>query len=84
MQFTVNKYMCCILFIFQIDNCRRTHNYDQFLCTFLSMLAEQGHLAELVQQHSFVKKRVPGHIGNKISKLSQAAKKKQTKAKRRR
>ena len=48
------------------------------------MLAEQGHLAELVQQHSFIKKRVPGHIGSKLSKLSQAAKKKQTKAKRRR
>lgn len=69
---------------YKIDNCRRTHNYDQFLCTFLSMLAEQGHLAELVQQHSFIKKRVPGHIGNKLSKLSQAAKKKRTKAKRRR
>ncbi|XP_060562415.1 ubiquitin carboxyl-terminal hydrolase BAP1-like isoform X2 [Ruditapes philippinarum] len=69
---------------YKIDNCRRTHNYDQFLCTFLSMLAEQGHLAELVQQHSFIKKRVPGHIGSKLSKLSQAAKKKQTKAKRRR
>ncbi|KAL4226475.1 Ubiquitin carboxyl-terminal hydrolase bap1 [Mactra antiquata] len=67
---------------YKIDNCRRMHNYDQFLCTFLSMLAEQGHLAELVQQHSFTKKR--GHIGRKLSKLSHVAKKTRTKAKRRR
>ena len=67
---------------FQIDNCRRTHNYDQFLCTFLSMLAEQGHLADLVQQHSFIKKRVPGHV-RKITKLSQVAKKKKPKPKKR-
>lgn len=31
-----------------MDDCRRTHNYDEFICTFLSMLAEQGKLAELV------------------------------------
>lgn len=69
---------------YKIDNCRRTHNYDQFLCTFLSMLAEQGHLAELVQQHSLTKKKrvTGGHIG-KLAKLSQASKKqKRTKAKR--
>ncbi|GIY69596.1 ubiquitin carboxyl-terminal hydrolase BAP1 [Caerostris extrusa] len=29
---------------YKIDDCRRTHNYDQFICTFLSMLAEQGNL----------------------------------------
>lgn len=33
-----------------VDDCRRTHNYDQFICTFLSMLAEQGKLADLVEQ----------------------------------
>lgn len=42
--------------IFQIDDCRRTHNYDEFICTFLSMLAQQGKLAELVQQHLTLKK----------------------------
>lgn len=41
---------------FQIDDCRRTHNYDEFICTFLSMLAQQGKLAELVQQHLTLKK----------------------------
>ncbi|KAF4522992.1 hypothetical protein B566_EDAN009584, partial [Ephemera danica] len=30
---------------------RKTHNYDEFICTFLSMLAQQGKLADLVQQH---------------------------------
>lgn len=45
-----------IMRIFQIDDCRRTHNYDEFICTFLSMLAQQGKLAELVQQHLTLKK----------------------------
>ncbi|KAK6640983.1 hypothetical protein RUM44_012682 [Polyplax serrata] len=36
---------------YKIDDCRRTHNYDEFICTFLSMLAEQGKLADLVEQH---------------------------------
>uniref|UniRef100_A0A182Y9D1 Clustered mitochondria protein homolog n=1 Tax=Anopheles stephensi TaxID=30069 RepID=A0A182Y9D1_ANOST len=35
---------------FKLDDCRRTHNYDEFICTFLSMLAHQGVLAELVSQ----------------------------------
>lgn len=42
---------------YKIDDCRRTHNYDQFICTFLSMLAEQGHLAGLVEQQMNAKKR---------------------------
>lgn len=47
--------MCFRCFIFgfrfrQVDDCRRTHNYDEFICTFLSMLAFQGTLAELVSQ----------------------------------
>ncbi|XP_076168821.1 ubiquitin carboxyl-terminal hydrolase calypso isoform X1 [Ptiloglossa arizonensis] len=41
---------------YKIDDCRRTHNYDEFICTFLSMLAQQGKLAELVQQHLTLKK----------------------------
>lgn len=39
---------------YKVDDCRRTHNYDEFICTFLSMLAEQGKLADLVQQHLLV------------------------------
>lgn len=41
----------------QIDDCRRTHNYDEFICTFLSMLAEQGKLANLVEQNLILPKR---------------------------
>lgn len=37
-------------YMFKVDDCRRTHNYDEFICTFLSMLAHQGALAELVSQ----------------------------------
>lgn len=40
-----------------MDDCRRTHNYDEFVCTFLSMLAEQGKLADLVEQHLLIPKR---------------------------
>ncbi|PSN50046.1 hypothetical protein C0J52_04204 [Blattella germanica] len=43
---------------YKIDDCRRTHNYDDFICTFLSMLAQQGKLADLVQQH-FVQQGKP-------------------------
>lgn len=42
---------------YKVDDCRRTHNYDEFICTFLSMLAEQGKLADLVQQHLLVNSR---------------------------
>ncbi|XP_024083085.1 ubiquitin carboxyl-terminal hydrolase calypso isoform X1 [Cimex lectularius] len=43
---------------YKIDDCRRTHNYDEFICTFLSMLAEQGKLTELVVPPSVVPKKV--------------------------
>ncbi|KAJ8935381.1 hypothetical protein NQ314_012792 [Rhamnusium bicolor] len=42
---------------YKVDDCRRTHNYDEFICTFLSMLAEQGKLADLVEQNLVVPKR---------------------------
>ncbi|XP_076042988.1 ubiquitin carboxyl-terminal hydrolase calypso [Oratosquilla oratoria] len=35
---------------YRIDDSRRTHNYDQFIITFLAMLAEQGNLSDLVKQ----------------------------------
>lgn len=44
---------------YKVDDCRRTHNYDEFICTFLSMLAQQGKLADLVQQHLMDQKK-PG------------------------
>ncbi|CAG9863046.1 unnamed protein product [Phyllotreta striolata] len=42
---------------YRVDDSRRTHNYDEFICTFLSMLAEQGKLADLVEQNLVVPKR---------------------------
>lgn len=35
---------------YRIDDSRRTHNYDQFITTFLAMLAERGKLAPLVER----------------------------------
>ena len=46
---------------YKIDDCRRTHNYDEFICTFLSMLAEQGKLADLVEQHLHKRPGIPLH-----------------------
>lgn len=42
---------------YKIDDCRRTHNYDQFICTFITMLAQKGILADLVQQHLGTQKK---------------------------
>ncbi|XP_050504096.1 ubiquitin carboxyl-terminal hydrolase calypso [Diabrotica virgifera virgifera] len=42
---------------YKVDDSRRTHNYDEFICTFLSMLAEQGKLADLVEQNLVLPKR---------------------------
>lgn len=36
-------FMVIFFFVFfQIDDQRRTHNYDEFICTFISMLAQEG------------------------------------------
>ncbi|KAK7102465.1 hypothetical protein V1264_020680 [Littorina saxatilis] len=42
---------------YKIDDCRRTHNYDDFITTFLTMLAEQGHLAELVNDNLMIQRK---------------------------
>lgn len=55
---------------YKVDDCRRTHNYDEFICTFLSMLAEQGKLADLVQQHLLVHKRSSGGGGGAVSQAA--------------
>jgi hypothetical protein len=39
------------------DDCRRVHNYDEFITTFLTMLAEQNLLGDLVQ-HGLGSKRL--------------------------
>ena len=69
--------------IFQIDDCRRTHNYDQFVCTFLSMLAEQGHLAGLVEQHMSIKRRPSLGISH-LHKMRKPDKKKRPRPKKKR
>ncbi|XP_020798317.1 ubiquitin carboxyl-terminal hydrolase calypso [Drosophila serrata] len=57
--------------MFKVDASRRTHNYDKFICTFLSMLAHQGVLGELVSQHLLPSKKVSGQgAANRINKQS--------------
>ena len=59
--------------LIQVDDCRRTHNYDQFICTFLSMLAEQGLLAGLVEHNMLIKRRSSGNSnGNGGSNIKSA------------
>ncbi|XP_052872382.1 ubiquitin carboxyl-terminal hydrolase calypso isoform X1 [Anopheles cruzii] len=55
---------------FKLDDCRRTHNYDEFICTFLSMLAHQGVLAELVSQ-DLITSRKP-NVGGMQASASRA------------
>lgn len=82
---------------YKIDDCRRTHNYDEFICTFLSMLAQQGKLADLVQQHLYFQRkpslqptgqrappqRVHKKSESKISNSSRKSSKKSTKCRKR-
>lgn len=35
---------------YRIERSRRTHNYEPFIMTFLSMLAKQGNLADLIER----------------------------------
>ena len=48
---------------FKIDDQRRTHNYGEFICTFISMLAQEGMLANLVEQNISVRRRQGVSIG---------------------
>ena len=32
-----------------MDDCRRVHDYDEFIQTFLAMLAERGQLGDLLE-----------------------------------
>jgi len=67
--------LTCGLLYMQVDDCRRTHNYDQFICTFLSMLAEQGQLAGLVEQHMLMKRRQGSSVG-RLHKIRKTVRKK--------
>ncbi len=45
----------------KVDDCRRVHNYDEFITTFLAMLTEQGQLADLLEYGLNPKKKpTPG------------------------
>ncbi|XP_053982498.1 ubiquitin carboxyl-terminal hydrolase calypso [Hylaeus anthracinus] len=68
---------------YKIDDCRRTHNYDEFICTFLSMLAQQGKLAELVQQHLTLKKHTSVSV-NRVHRSSKKTDTRQNSSRRRR
>ncbi|XP_056293204.1 ubiquitin carboxyl-terminal hydrolase BAP1 [Pseudoliparis swirei] len=48
---------------YKIDDQRRTHNYDEFICTFISMLAQEGMLASLVEQNISIRRRQGVSIG---------------------
>lgn len=56
------------IFSKQIDGCRRTHDYNDFICTFLSMMAEQGTVVELVEQQLILQKH-PGVLSGKSARL---------------
>ncbi|XP_065067367.1 ubiquitin carboxyl-terminal hydrolase BAP1-like [Rhopilema esculentum] len=52
----------------KVDDCRRRHNYDPFISTFLTMLAERGLLSKLLEQENSLVKRVTissSHNANK-------------------
>ena len=52
----------------KIDDCRRVHNYDEFITTFITMLAEQGLLADLLENGLNPKKKeVPSNSGSQGS-----------------
>ena len=50
------------------DDCRRVHNYDEFITTFLTMLAEQNLLGDLVQHGMGYKKQQPPADSSSSSK----------------
>ncbi|GFT96915.1 ubiquitin carboxyl-terminal hydrolase BAP1 [Nephila pilipes] len=67
---------------YKVDDCRRTHNYDQFICTFLSMLAEQGKLADLVEQQLVVRRRQGVAVG-RLHKAKKPDKRRRSRPKKR-
>ncbi|XP_023343869.1 ubiquitin carboxyl-terminal hydrolase calypso isoform X2 [Eurytemora carolleeae] len=48
-----------------VDDCRRVHNYDEFITTFISMLGEQSLLGELVEHGLGYRKEDPALAGRK-------------------
>lgn len=81
---SITKITFSFILYLQIDDCRRTHNYDEFICTFLSMLAKEGHLANLIDQQMSVKKRHNSGNAGRPTKHSLPVKGSRPKPKRRR
>lgn len=74
---------------YKIDDCRRTQNYDEFLCTFFTMMANQSKLADLVEQEVHKRPGMPAHRLKKILVVKKSdnktiAKRRKGKAKHRR
>jgi len=61
---------------YRVDDGRRVHNYDEFITTFLSMLAERNMLADLVE-HSLGRKEMKVAHKNKTPDNDAPKKKKQ-------
>lgn len=51
-QLSGDLLQCPHPFFPQIDDQRRTHNYDEFICTFISMLAQEGESTHCVTWHA--------------------------------
>lgn len=71
---------------FVSDDCRRVHDYDEFINTFLFMLAEQDMLADLVEhglgfKRTKLQPELPPKIANKKPLSTNAAGKKKMKKK---
>ncbi|XP_065673583.1 ubiquitin carboxyl-terminal hydrolase BAP1 isoform X3 [Hydra vulgaris] len=43
---------------YKVEDCRRRHDYDPFISTFLTMLADQGQIAEVLERQKGVVKNV--------------------------
>eukprot|EP00794_Sanderia_malayensis_P006149 gene6149-6855_t len=67
-----------------VDDCRRRHNYDPFIATFLTMLAERGLLTNLLEQENSLIKRLSISSSHNANKASGKLKEKNAKRKKKR
>jgi len=67
---------------FVTDDCRRVHDYDEFINTFLLMLAEQNMLADLVEHGlGFKRTKLPAETSTKTTNKKTGASKADTSVK---
>lgn len=69
---------------YEVDDCRRRHNYDPFISTFLTMLAERGLLTKLLEQENSLLKRLSISSSHNANKTAGKLEKKNTKRKKKR